>query len=149
MKNKKILKEIINTVREEDWYFLDENIICNYFWCYEYKKEVIRLGDLKENGRTFLLETKKQKKMRDEIKENGLNYKKGYIILSNDSDIVDGNHRVKYLSDNFHPDSLVKVVRLKNLNSEEQTKELYFYFLFISPIKIVYTILKCLKNVFK
>jgi len=56
------------------------------------KKEIVelRIWDLKSTQ--YINETKKNK-LKNKIKEEGFDYDKGYIFVSKNNVIIDGNHR--------------------------------------------------------
>ena len=146
MTKTEIFKEVINKIPDDnDWYSPSEGILCNDFWCYKYKDEVIKLSQISPKKRK-LFWTKEQIKIKEEIKESGFDYSKGNIVLTRDGDIVDGYHRYVSLIENYHPNSTINVKRLKNLYSGELTVSLYFYLVVISPIKSINLIIKLLFN---
>lgn len=137
MTKTQIIKQVINkSFNDDDWYSPSEGILCNDFWCYKYKDEVIKLSDIKPKKRK-LFWTKEQNKIRESIKETGFDYTKGYIILTKDGDIVDGYHRYISLVEHYNPDSTISLKRLENLYSGELSVTLYFYFLVILPLKTI------------
>lgn len=137
MTKTQIIKQVINkSFDDTDWYSPSEGILCNDFWCYKYKDEVIKLSDIKPKKRK-LFWTKEQNKIRESIKETGFDYTKGYIILTKDGDIVDGYHRYISLIENYNSDSTISLKRLENLYSGELSVTLYFYFLVILPLKTI------------
>lgn len=141
-----IYKEIINKMPDEnDWYSPSDGILCNDFWCYKYKDEVIKLSSIRPKKRK-LFWTKEQNEIKESIKNNGFDYTKGNIILTKDGDIVDGYHRYISLIENYNPNSTISVKRLKNLYSGELTVSLYFYFLVIVPLKTINLLVKSLIN---
>lgn len=149
MTNKEILKEVLNRIPDEkDWYSPSEGILCNDFWCYKSKDEVITLENLSPRNRR-LFWTEKQTEMREQIKTSGYDYDKGHIVLTKDGDIVDGYHRFISLVENYRPDSTIMVKRLTNLDSEKMDVSLYFYLVCIVPLKFINLSFKFLVNVFK
>jgi hypothetical protein len=149
MTRAEIYKEVLNRLPDDvDWYSPSEGILCNDFWCYKCKDEVITLSNIEHRNRK-LFWTKKQNSMREDIKTSGYDYTKGYIVLTNDGDIIDGNHRFVSLSENYHPNSKIMIKRLTNFYSGEIMVSLYFYLLYIVPLKFINLVFKSLINVFK
>ena len=131
MTRAEIYKEVLNRLPDDaDWYSPSEGILCNDFWCYKCKDEVITLSNIEPKNRK-LFWTKKQNKMREDIKTSGYDYTKGHIVLTTDGDIVDGYHRFVSLSENYHPNSKIMIKRLTNFYSDEMLVSLYFYSLYI------------------
>lgn len=149
MTRAEIYKEVLNRLPDDsDWYSPSEGILCNDFWCYKCKDEVITLSNIEPRNRK-LFWTKEQNSMREDIKTYGYDYSKGHIILTTDGNIVDGYHRFVSLSENYHPDSKIMIKRLTNFYDDEMLVSLYFYSLFITPLKFINLSLKCLINVFR
>jgi hypothetical protein len=149
MTRAEIYKEVLNRLPDDaEWYSPSEGILCNDFWCYKCKDEVITLSNIEPNSRRVYW-TNKQNKMREEIKTSGYDYTKGHIVLTADGEIVDGYHRFISLSENYHPNSKIMVKRLTNFYSDEMAVSLYFYLLYILPIKFINILFKSLISVFK
>jgi membrane-bound inhibitor of C-type lysozyme len=146
MTKKEIYKEVLNKMPDDmDWYSPSEGILCNDFWCYKCKDEVITLSNLQPKKRK-LFWTNKQIKIKEDIKLSGFDYSKGHIVLTNDGDIVDGYHRFIALSENYHPSSTILVKRLTNLEFGELSVSLYFYLVVIVPLKSINLLMNFLVN---
>lgn len=70
--------------------------------------EKLQLKDIKRVQR---ISEKKKNALRKKISENGFNYGRGFVVISKDNKIIDGNHRYQACLELYGKNSYMKVIK--------------------------------------
>jgi hypothetical protein len=101
----------------------------------------LKISDLKQFKYNKLIWTKDRLDVRDEILNTGFDYKKGFINITKDNYITDGNHRFQTLKEMYGENYQVYVERISLTK-----KQFMFFILTFGIIFFPFVLIKFLKD---
>jgi hypothetical protein len=143
--NWKIFKTVVTGKKQKlkSFLFYDQvqNVICDTYWCYNTEEVRMKLSEITPQYDPSI-NGKKYKLLAEDMKANGLNYKKGMITIKINSDNVigDGNHRYKILKQIYGPDYEISVLKIKD--KFNPLLHLLFVYSIIKPLRLIYKLLR-------
>jgi hypothetical protein len=139
---KKILSIVLNSKKPKSGNFLfydkDSNMSCHSYWCYRVKEIDIKLSEITPDYKPRI-NTKFYLKLKEEIKEKGFDYTKGYISTKN-LKILNGNHRYFILKELYGDEHKIKI--LETVDRYNFILHSLFLIFIINPMKIIYRLYK-------
>lgn len=145
---KKIFQIVIKSKLQKNsfiFYDKDKKMLCTTFWCYEAIEEKVKLSELTPSHTPFI-SSEYYKGIIEDIKNNGFDYTKGYIVTrayDKNNIITNGNHRYLILKKLFGLNHEVKV--LKITKKYNPWLHILFIFLVIKPLKLTYRLIEFIK----